>query len=325
MFPQVRMRRLRRTSRIRELVRQTILTPKNLVYPVFVSEGINRPESIDAMPGQSRIPLQRVTEEGKEISSLGIPAVILFGIPRKKDDMGSSAYTKNGVVQRAVKALKGELGDELVVITDICLCQYTSHGHCGIVSGDRILNDSTLEVLGKIAVSHAEAGVDIVAPSGMMDGQVGGIRRALDDSGYTDVAIMAYAAKHASCFYGPFRDAAHSSPKFGDRRSYQMDFANPDEAIREVELDIQEGADIVMVKPALAYLDLIYRVKTRFGVPTAAYSVSGEYATIKAAAERGWIDEKSAVLETLTAIRRAGADIIITYYAKDASRWLAKK
>jgi len=323
LFPQVRMRRLRRTPRIRELVRQTILTPKNLVYPIFVREGLARPEPIQAMPGRSRIPLQGVLGEGREVSSLGIPAVILFGIPLKKDEKGSSAYHKNGVVQRAVRSLKEGLGDELVVITDICLCQYTSHGHCGIVSGDRILNDPTLEVLEKVAVSHAEAGADMVAPSGMTDGQVGAIRRALDSAGYEDVAILAYAAKHASCFYGPFRDAAHSTPRFGDRRSYQMDYANLDEALRETELDIKEGADIVMVKPALAYLDLIYRVKTRFGLPTAAYSVSGEYSMIKAAAEKGWVDEKSAVLEALTAIKRAGADIIITYYAKEASRWLA--
>jgi len=322
LFPQVRMRRLRRTPRIRELVRQTILTPKNLVYPIFVREGITRPEPIEAMPGQSRIPLQQVLKEGREVSSLGVPAVILFGIPLKKDERGSSAYDENGVVQRAVRALKKGLGDELAVITDICLCQYTSHGHCGVVGGDRILNDPTIEVFGKIAVSHAEAGADIVAPSGMMDGQVGAIRRALDGAGYEDVSIMAYAAKHASCFYGPFRDAAHSTPRFGDRRSYQMDYANLDEALRETELDIKEGADIVMVKPALAYLDLIYRVKTRFGLPTAAYSVSGEYSMIKAAAERGWVDEKSAALEALTAIKRAGADIIITYYAKEASRWL---
>jgi porphobilinogen synthase len=319
------MRRLRRTSRIRELMRQTVLAPRNFVYPIFVREGVQRPEPIEAMPGQKRIPPRGVVEEGREVSSLGIPAVILFGIPRKKDGVGSSAYDRNGVVQRAVKALRGEFGDGLVVITDICLCQYTSHGHCGIVGGGKILNDPTLEVLGRVAVSHAEAGVDMVAPSGMMDGQVGVIRRALDAAGYTDVAIVAYATKQASCFYSPFRDAAHSSPRFGDRRSYQMDYANPDEAIREVELDIREGADIVMVKPALACLDLIHRVKARFGMPTAAYSVSGEYSMIKAAAERGWIEEKSAVLETLTAIKRAGADLIITYYAKDASRWLAEK
>lgn len=325
MFPQVRMRRFRRTPRIRELIRETVLRPKDFVYPIFVKEGISQREPIGMMPEQFRLPIRDVVAEGRNVSSVGISAVILFGIPQNKDEGGSSAYDKNGIVQQAVRALKRELGEELIVITDICLCQYTSHGHCGIVSEGKILNDPTLKILEKIAVSYAEAGADIVAPSGMMDGQVGAIREALDRSGYTDVAIMAYAAKHSSCFYGPFREAAYSAPAFGDRGSYQMDYANPNEALRETELDIKEGADIVMVKPALAYLDLIYRVKTRFGLLTAAYSVSGEYSMIKAAAEKGWLDEKSAVLEVLTAIKRAGADLIITYYAKQASGWLASK
>ncbi len=322
MFPHTRMRRLRRTPRLRELSRETALTPEHFVYPIFVKEGIEQVEPIAAMPGQSQIGLEDLLEEGRRASSLGISGVIIFGIPLKKDETSSSAYDENGIVQRAARILKDGLGDELVVMTDVCLCQYMSHGHCGIVSEGKILNDPTLELLEKTAVSHAKAGADIVAPSGMIDGQVAAIRSALDSAGYNDVAIMAYSAKHASCFYGPFREAAYSSPKFGDRKSYQMDYANPNEAIREVELDVKEGADIVMVKPALAYLDLIYRVKSRFGLPTAAYNVSGEYSMIKAAAEKGWIDEKSAVLEVLTAIKRAGADIIITYHAKEATSWL---
>lgn len=324
-FPKLRMRRLRRTPKIRKLVEETVLTPSDLIYPIFVKEGINNSESIHAMPGQLRLPLDEVAKEAKNVASLGIPAIILFGVPAKKDETGSSAYDKNGVVQQGVRAIKEPLGNELVVMTDICLCQYTSHGHCGVVKGDEILNDPTLEILRRVAVSHAEAGVDVVAPSGMIDGQVRAIREALDHEGFENVAIMAYSAKHASHFYGPFREASHSAPSFGDRRGYQMSYANPNEALREVELDIREGADIVMVKPALAYLDLIYRVKTKFGLPTAAYNVSGEYSMIKAAAEKGWIDEKAVTLEVLTAIKRAGADMILTYFAKEAARWLTEK
>lgn len=324
-FPQLRMRRLRRTPKIRDLIRETVLTPNDLIYPMFIKEGISNPEPIHAMPGQFRLPLNEVIKEAKNLTSLGIPAVILFGIPAKKDETGSSAYDKDGIVQRAVKTIKEQLENELVIMTDVCLCQYTSHGHCGVVEGNEILNDPTLEILQRVAVSHAEAGADVVAPSGMIDGQVQAIRKALDHTGFTNVAIMAYSAKHASYFYGPFREAAYSTPSFGDRRSYQMDYANPNEALQEVELDVKEGADIIMVKPALAYLDLIYRIKTKFGLPTAAYNVSGEYSMIKAAAEKGWIDEKAITLEVLTAIKRAGADMILTYFAKEVARWLTEK
>ena len=326
MIPQVRMRRLRISQKIRKLATEITLTQKNLIYPIFVEEGIKSRKAIESMPGQFRLPLEEVVQEGKAVSSLGIPAVILFGIPERKDEKASSAYDSNGVVQQAVRTLKNELETELVIITDVCLCQYTTHGHCGIV-GDKgeILNDTSLEILEKIAVSHAEAGVDVVAPSAMMDGQVQAIRKALDQAGFLDVAILAYSAKYASSLYRPFREAAHSTPSFGDRKSYQMDYATETQAIREVELDIKEGADMVMVKPALPYLDVIYRVKKRFGLPTVAYQVSGEYSMIKAAAERGWIDEKATVIEVLTAIKRAGADMIVTYFAKDASRWLTEK
>lgn len=324
-FPGIRMRRLRRTTKVRDLVREVTLTSEGLVFPLFVKENLEKPEPIQAMPGQFRLPIDYAVKEVEEVASLGVPAVLLFGVPAKKDEDGSSSWDEKGVIQRAVKAIREELGDQVVLITDVCLCQYTSHGHCGVVKGGRVLNDLTLEILRKISVSHAQAGVDMVAPSAMMDGQVKAVRNGLDEAGFVDVAVMAYSAKHASCFYGPFREAAYSAPSFGDRRSYQMDYANPYEALREVELDLNEGADIVMVKPALAYLDLIYRIKKRFGVPTAAYNVSGEYSMIKASAERGWIDEKSAVLEVLTAIKRAGADIVVTYFAKDVVRWLMGK
>jgi porphobilinogen synthase len=319
------MRRLRKTPKIRKLVEETVLTPNDLIYPIFVKEGINNPEPIGPMPGQFRLPLNNVAKEAKNVASLGIPAVILFGIPVKKDETGSSAYDKNGIVQKGVRAIKETLENELVVMTDVCLCQYMSHGHCGVVKDNNVLNDPTLEILQRTAVSHAEAGADVVAPSGMIDGQVQAIREALDNSGFTNVAIMAYSAKHASSFYEPFREASHSAPSFGDRGGYQMSYANPSEALREVELDIKEGADVVMVKPALAYLDLIYRVKTEFGLPTAAYNVSGEYSMIKAAAEKGWIDEKAIVLEVLTAIKRAGADMILTYFAREAAGWLTER
>jgi len=316
------MRRLRKTRKIRDLLREVTLTLNDLIYPMFVQEGIETREPIHAMPGQFRLSLKEAVIEAREIASLSIPAIILFGIPLKKDEVGSSAYDKDGIIQQAVRMIKKEMGDELIVMTDVCLCEYTTHGHCGIVKGHEILNDPTLEILQKVAVSHAEAGADVVAPSGMMDGQVRAIRDALDRAGFRDIAIMAYSAKHASCFYGPFREAAHSVPFFGDRGGYQMDYGNLREALREVKLDVEEGADIVMVKPALAYLDLIYQVKTKFGLPTAAFNVSGEYSMIKAAADKGWIDEKAAVLEVLTAIKRAGADMILTYFAKDAARLL---
>jgi porphobilinogen synthase len=313
---------MRRISKIRDLVKETSLTVNDLIYPVFIKEGISKPEPIDSMPGHCRLPLGDILKEVEVLSSLKIPSVILFGIPKKKDAAGSEAYRRDGVVQSAVKQIKSALGDKIVVATDVCLCQYTDHGHCGIVKDGEIVNDETLRLLTQVAVSHAEAGADIVAPSAMMDGQVQAIREGLDSAGHSNVVIMAYSAKHASCFYGPFRDAAYSKPSFGDRRSYQMDYSNSDEALREVELDIDEGADIVMVKPALAYLDLIHRIKTTFKMPTAAYNVSGEYSMIKAAGRMGWLDEKSAALEVLTAIKRAGADMILTYFAKEAAEWL---
>ncbi|RKY69031.1 MAG: porphobilinogen synthase [Candidatus Latescibacterota bacterium] len=320
MFPRIRLRRLRRTPLIRDMVRETTLTKKDLIYPMFIIEG--KTQAIASMPGISRLSINDAIEEVKEIIELGIPAIILFGIPKKKDSVASQAYAKEGIIQRAVRAIKDEVGDNLVVITDVCLCEYMDHGHCGIVKGNEILNDPTLELLAKTAVRHAEAGADIVAPSDMMDGRVKAIREALDEEGFENVAIMSYSAKYASSFYSPFREAADSAPAFGDRKSYQMDIGNAEEALREVALDIEEGADIVMVKPALAYLDVIYRVKKTFGMPTAAYNVSGEYAMIKAAAERNLIDEKAIVYETLLSIKRAGADLILTYFAKEVARWI---
>jgi porphobilinogen synthase len=296
--------------------------PSDLVYPIFVDENTKKPVPINSMPGCFRLPIQEVVNEARKTLENGIKAVLLFGVPSKKDDVGSAAFAEDGVIQKTVKLLKEEFGDDIVVITDVCLCEYTNHGHCGIVKDGKVDNDSTLEVLGKVAVSHAQAGADIVAPSSMMDGQVKHIRSALDDAGFKDVAIMAYSAKYASCFYSPFREAAESKPKFGDRKSYQMGYGSQDEALREIELDIIEGADIVMVKPALAYLDMIHLAKSRFTVPIAAYNVSGEYAMVKAAAQLGWIDEKAAIFEILTGIKRAGADIIITYFAKEVARWL---
>lgn len=323
MFPDVRLRRLRK-GKIRNLVRETTLSLDDLVQPIFVNENIYSTVEIPSMPGICNIPLSEVANEAKEIADLGIPAVILFGVPAFKDAEGSSSYGENDIVQEAVRRIKAELGDKLVVITDVCMCEYTNHGHCGIVDSEtkEILNDPTIEVLGKIAVSHAKAGADIVAPSGMMDGMVEAIRQALDFNGFENIPIMSYAAKYHSCFYGPFREAAESGYSFGDRSTYQMDPANSNEAIREVTLDVAEGADIIIVKPALPYLDIIYRVKTEFGMPTVAYNVSGEYAMIKAAAANGWLDEKKAIYESLVSIKRAGADIIITYFAKDAARML---
>jgi porphobilinogen synthase len=316
----MRPRRLRESEQVRRLVRETRLSLDELVYPIFVKEG-EVAEAVRSMPGVSRLPLKMLAGETEEVRGLGLPAVLLFGLPSKKDPLGSDAYSPNGIVQRAVREIKGARRD-LMVITDVCLCQYTNHGHCGIVEEGRVINDKTLELLAKTAVSHARAGADMVAPSAMMDHQVAAIRRALDEEGFAEVPILAYSSKFASSFYSPFREAADSTPSFGDRRSYQMDPANAREAVREMQLDIEEGADMVMVKPALAYLDVIFRARQRFNVPIAAFNVSGEYAMIKAAARNGWLDEKQAVMELLTSIKRAGADVVITYFAKDVARWL---
>ncbi len=318
-----RFRRLRRTEGLRDLVRETRLSPQDFVYPLFVVHGQGVRREIEAMPGQYHLSVDQLAAEAEEVRSLGIPAVLLFGLPAAKDEVGSEAYHRDGIVQQAVRALK-QAAPDLIVITDVCLCEYTSHGHCGVVVNGEVDNDRTLPLLARTAVSHAEAGADMVAPSDMMDGRVAAIRRALDEGGFVHVPIMAYAAKHASAFFGPFREAAGSAPQFGDRRGYQMDPANAREALREIEADIEEGADIVMVKPALAYLDVIARARQRFDLPIAAYNVSGEYAMVKAAAARGWLEERRATLEILTAIKRAGADIIITYHAKEAARWLAQ-
>jgi len=325
-FPIRRLRRLRASEALRRMVRETTLSVDDLILPLFVRPGRGVRRAVKSMPGNFQLSIDELVKEAREVARLGIPAVILFGIPERKDAAASSGTAPDGIVQRAIGTVKDACPD-LVVVTDVCLCEYTGHGHCGIVverRGLRVVdNDATLEVLAKMALSHAEAGADMVAPSDMMDGRVACIRQALDGAGFSHVPIMAYSAKHASAFYGPFREAAESPPKFGDRRSYQMDPANATEALREVALDIEEGADIVMVKPALAYLDVIWRVKERFGVPVAAYNVSGEFAMVKAASARGWLEEKPVVLEILTSIKRAGADLILTYFAKDAARWLA--
>jgi porphobilinogen synthase len=321
-FPQTRLRRLRATRALRGIVRETRLAPADLVLPLFVAHGLDRREPIAAMPGVDRLSIAHAVAEAGEAAALGVPAVLLFGIPAAKDEEGSGAWDDEGVVQLATRAIK-DAHPELLVITDLCLCEYTSHGHCGVVRADGVVdNDATLELLARSAVSQARAGADIIAPSDMMDGRVGFIRGALDDEGLSEKPILAYSAKFASAFYGPFREAADSTPAFGDRRSYQMDPANGSEAVREARLDVEEGADIVMVKPALPYLDVIRRVKDETGMPVAAYNVSGEYAMLKAAAAAGYIDEHAAVLETLTSIRRAGAEIVITYHAKDAAKWL---
>lgn len=321
-FPSIRLRRLRQNPVLRAMVRETELQVNDLIYPLFViaGEGIKNP--VPSMPGVYQLSVDNLLREAEEVVSLNIPAVLLFGIPEpgEKDEVGSAAYAPDGVVQRAVRKLKKEF-PELLVITDVCLCEYTSHGHCGIVDDGRVLNDPTLELLARTALSHVEAGADMVAPSDMMDGRVAAIREKLDAHGFTETPILAYAAKYASAFYGPFREAAGSAPQFGDRRSYQMDPANSNEALREIARDLEEGADIVMVKPALSYLDIIRRVKDNFNCPLAAYNVSGEYAMIKAAALNGWLSEKQIVLEVLTSIKRAGADMIITYFAKDVARW----
>ncbi len=321
-FPTERPRRLRRTEALRGMVRETRLTTRGFVYPMFVCPGTNIRNEVGSMPGIYQQSVDCFLEECREVESLGIPAIILFGVPEQKDERGSEAWSPTGIVQRAIEAVR-RAKLNLVVITDVCLCEYTSHGHCGVVESERILNDPTLELLADEALSHARAGADIIAPSDMMDGRVAAIRRALDGAGFADLAILAYAAKYCSGFYGPFREAADSEPKFGDRRSYQMDPANAREALREVTLDLEEGADMIMVKPALAYLDIIRQVRDRFQVPVVAYNVSGEYAMVKAAARNGWLDEKRVVLEILTAIERAGADIVLTYHAKDVARWLA--
>jgi porphobilinogen synthase len=321
-FPATRLRRLRKTGVLRDMVRETELTPAHLVYPMFVELGTDSRTPIEAMPGVERLSISHAVEEAGEAHALGIPSVLLFGIPTEKDEQGSGAYDDEGVVQLTVRALK-EAHPELVVITDVCLCEYTSHGHCGVVRPDGVVdNDLSLELLAKTAISQANAGADIVAPSDMMDGRVGALRAQLDAEGHSETPIIAYSAKFASAFYGPFREAAESTPAFGDRRSYQMDPANSDEAVREALLDVEEGADVVMVKPALPYLDVIRRVKEATLLPVAAYNVSGEYSMLKAAAAAGYLDERSAVLEALTGIRRAGADIVITYHAKDVARWL---
>ncbi len=320
-FPIHRPRRLRSNETIRRMVRETRLTPDDFIYPLFVTFGKGVQKKISSMPGCFQLSVDNAVKEAESAFKLGIPGVILFGIPEHKDELGSGAYDPKGVIQKAVKAIKDRV-PELLVITDVCLCEYTSHGHCGIIKGDKVLNDPTLEVLAKEALSHVRAGADIVAPSDMMDGRIGFIRDVLDAHGFVDTPIMSYAAKYASAFYSPFRDAAESSPSFGDRRSYQMDPANRIEAEKEVALDIEEGADIVMVKPAMSYLDIISDIKNTFDVPVAAYSVSGEYSLIKAAAKLGWIDETRLMLEVLTSIKRAGADIILTYFAKEAAKAL---
>ena len=321
-FPTVRMRRLRRTPALRSMMQRVSLRSSDFIYPIFVDENLKKPLQISSMPGICRFPVSGVVDEAKSAAKGGVKAVLLFGLPKTKDNDGSEAYAVSGGVQKAIASLKKEFADELVVITDVCLCEYTSTGHCGVVKNGVVINDPTLEVLQKVAVSHAQAGADIVAPSGMMDGQVKAIRESLDDAGFAETAIMAYSAKYASGFYGPFRDAAECAPHFGDRKSYQMGSGNADEAMREIELDVNEGADIIMVKPALPYLDIIHAARSEFNLPIAAYNVSGEYSMIKAAAGNGWIDEKAATLEILTAIKRAGADLIITYFAKEVTNWL---
>jgi porphobilinogen synthase len=319
-FPLSRPRRLRRTRVLRELARETHLSRRDLVAPLFVKEGIDEPVPISSMPGHHQHTLESLRKEAAELAALGVPALLLFGVPAHKDAEGSQAWAPEGIVQRALRALAADLGDEVALVGDLCLCEYTDHGHCGVLQdGGSVANDATLEGYARIAVAQAEAGAAVIAPSGMMDGQVGAIRSALDDAGFADTAILAYAAKYASGLYGPFREAAEGAPRFGDRTGYQMDPANADEALREVALDVAEGADMVMVKPAVAYLDVLWRVKQAFGLPTAAYHVSGEYAMVKAAAERGWVDGERVMLELLTGIRRAGADLVVTYFAREAA------
>jgi len=322
-FPDYRPRRLRKNENFRRMIRETKLSADNLIYPLFVVPGTKVKKPIASMPGNFQMSVDHIVREAARMKALGIPAILLFGIPEKKDEIASGALAKDGIIQRAVREIKDKVPD-LLVITDVCLCEYMSHGHCGMIEKGEVVNDLTLEVLAEQAVSHARAGADMVAPSAMMDGQVGALREGLDEAGFDAVPIMAYSAKYASCFYGPFREAAESAPSFGDRRAYQMDPANSDEAMREITLDVQEGADIIMVKPALPYLDVIRRAKEEFDLPLAAYNVSGEFAMVKAAAQMGWIDGERAMLESLTAIRRAGADMIITYFAPEAAQILGR-
>ncbi len=322
-YPIKRLRRLRYNPILRDMIRETELSKNDFIYPLFVVPGKGVKNPVKSMPGVFQLSVDELVKECKEVESLGIPAVILFGIPEHKDEKGSEAYDPNGIIQKAVRAIKSEIKN-LLVITDVCLCEYTSHGHCGLLKGEEILNDETVDLLVKESLSHVEAGADIVAPSDMMDGRIAAIRNGLDNNGFNKTPIISYAAKYSSGYYGPFRDAADSAPAFGDRRSHQMDIANSLEALREVEEDIEEGADIVMVKPAGPYLDIIRQVKDKFNMPTAAYQVSGEYAMIKAAAQNGWIDEERVMLESLTSIKRAGADMFLTYFAKDAARWIDK-
>lgn len=323
-FPTRRLRRLRTNEKMRSLVQETTLQTTDLICPVFVQEGIESKIQVESMSEIQRFPLNQVNEEVERISDLGIPAIMLFGIPKNKDEAGSSAFDENGIVQKAISKIKENFGEKILIMADVCLCQYTSTGHCGIVSGNKIDNDTSNETLAKIAVSQAKSGVDVVSPSAMMDGQVAAIRKALDDDGFTDVSIMSHSAKHRSSFYSPFRDAAECAPKFGDRKTYQVPFTNAREAINEVETDVKEGVDIVMIKPALSYLDLISETRRRFNVPVAAYSVSGEYALVKGAAKQGWINEKDITEEILYSIKRAGADMIVTYFAKKAAEYLQK-
>ncbi len=318
-----RFRRLRYNPIVRDMIRETVLSKNDLIYPLFVVPGERVKNPVKSMPGVFQHSIDTLVDECKEVRDLGIPSIIIFGIPEHKDEQGSEAYDPNGIVQKAIGAIKKEVNN-LVIITDVCMCEYTSHGHCGLLDGEEILNDETIALLAKEAVSHAEAGADMVAPSDMMDGRVFAIRRALDYKGFTKIPIMSYAAKYSSGYYGPFRDAAESTPSFGDRKSHQMDIGNIGEALREVEADIEEGADIVMVKPAGPYLDVIRKVKEKFGMPTAAYQVSGEYSMIKAAGANDWIDEERVMIESLTSIKRAGADMILTYFAKDAAKWIDK-
>lgn len=322
-FPITRLRRLRKNDAFRDLVCETEISIKHFIYPLFISQTIKKPLEISAMPDIYQWPLQLIAKEAERIFRLGIPAVLLFGIPDTKDEVGSEAYARKGIIQESIRKIKAAV-PELVVITDVCLCEYTSHGHCGVIRDGYVQNDPSLELLSKMALSHVEAGADMVAPSDMMDGRVGAIRSMLDKNGYSDMPIMAYSAKYASGFYGPFREAAQSAPQFGDRRSYQMPPPNVREALHEIELDIKEGADIIMVKPALSYLDVIFRARRKFNLPVAAYNVSGEYSMIKAAAKMGWIDEKRIAIEVLTSIRRAGADIIISYFAPQVAKWISQ-
>ena len=320
-FPAMRMRRMRRGAPMRRLVRETTLAPSDFIYPMFIVPGTRSRTEVGSMPGVFQVSADEALREVGEAAELGVSGIILFGLPSAKDAMGSEAYAADGVTQQAVRTIKAAY-PEMLVVTDVCLCEYTDHGHCGVLDGAHVVNDATLDLLARTAVSHAEAGADVVAPSDMMDGRVGAIRAALDDAGFSETPILSYAAKYASAFFGPFREAADSAPQFGDRRGYQMDPANAREAMREIELDVNEGADAIMVKPALPYLDIIARARRRFDLPLAAYNVSGEYAMVKAAAHAGWLDEERVVLEALTGIKRAGADVILTYHALEAARWL---